>query len=327
MPNDVRAHGAGPRHRREPRPNTWLSRGVDVARGALIGTVETVPGVSGGTVALVVGVYETIITSAGHVLSGLRLALADLPRGRGGGRAREEFARVEWHVIVPLLIGMFAALVVMARLIEGWVEDNPVQSRGLFFGLVLASLAVPFSLASRAPRSPDGTSGPWSWREIAVAAGAGIVAFVVVSLPPGQVEPDPPFVLLAAALAVSALVLPGLSGSFILLTFGLYEDTLSAVNERDFGYLGVFMLGAALGLASFVKLLQWLLENHRRLTLVVLTGVMAGCLRALWPWQDEDRTLLAPGDHLGAAVGLAALGFAVVAAFVVVERRWARRAG
>jgi putative membrane protein len=154
---------------------------------------------------------------------------------------------------------------------------------------------------------------------------AAILAFVVVSLPPGDVQPSRLMIMLAAAIAVSALVLPGLSGSFLLLTFGLYEDTLAAVNERDLGYLGFFMLGAIVGLASFVKVLQWLLEHQRRLTLVILTGVMAGCLRALWPWQDDERAVHAPAEHVGAAAALAALGFVVVLAFLLAERRWAAR--
>lgn len=321
----------------------------NVIRGVLIGTVETVPGVSGGTVALVVGVYETAITSAGHLLSGVRWTIADGVRGRGLSRAKEEYARVNWRVIVPLLVGMFAALVVMARVVEGWVEDSPIESRALFFGLVLASLWVPFSLAARAkpatrsrlPRAgeEDAATGRssrrreaesagsfrWMWGDAAVAIVAAALAFVIVSIPPSQVESSRPVIVIAAAVAVSALVLPGLSGSFILLTFGLYEPTLEAVNERDLGYLAVFALGAALGLASFVKLLQWLLEHRRRITLVILTGVMAGCLRALWPWQEEDRTLLAPGDDIGTAVGLATLGFVVVLMFVLFERRWAAR--
>ncbi len=330
--------GTGARHRRPSETTAWRAHGASMVRGALIGTVETVPGVSGGTVALVVGVYETLITSAGHLLSGVRRVVVDVPRGRGTGRAAAEFQNVNWRVIVPLLIGMLVALVLMARLIEDFVEDNPVQSKALFFGLVLASLWVPFSLAAKASRTfPDDESDEptavgrlgdarWTGRDVAIAAVAAVLAFVAVSIPPGSVEPTKPVIMLAAAIAVSALVLPGLSGSFILLTFGMYEETLSAVNERDLEYLAVFAVGAAVGLASFVKLLQWLLENHRRVALVVLTGVMVGCLRALWPWQDDDRTLQAPDEHVGAALGLAALGFAVVVAVLMVERRLARRA-
>ncbi|AYY14542.1 DUF368 domain-containing protein [Actinobacteria bacterium YIM 96077] len=291
---------------------SWSARALNLVRGGLIGTVETVPGVSGGTVALVVGVYETIITSAGHFLSGLRLAIADGVRGQGLSRSAAEFRQVAWNTIVPLLAGMFAALVIMARLLETWVEDYPVQTRALFFGLVLASLWVPFSMVGR-----------WALRDVATAVVVAIAAYVVVSIPPGNMESTPLVIVLAAAVAVSALVLPGLSGSFLLLTFGLYERTLSAVNDRDMAYLGLFMLGAAIGLVSFVKLLQWLLEHHRRVALVVLTGVMAGCLRALWPWQDDDRSLGAPADDAGTAALLGVVGFLVVAVFLVIARRFA----
>ncbi|MFH0243674.1 DUF368 domain-containing protein [Streptomyces sp. HK10] len=312
--------GETQRHRaaKPPSSSSWPAHGLNLVRGALIGTAETVPGVSGGTVALVVGVYDTAIGSASRLVTGVRLALADLPRGRGPSRAVHEVRQVQWRVIVPLVVGMFAALVLMAGLVEGWVEEQPVHSRALFFGLVLASLWVPFSLASRAPL-PNGASSSWRPGEAVVALVSAAAAFVIVSLPPGEVEATPLVIVAAAAIAISALVLPGLSGSFLLLTFGLYERTLSAVNERDFGYLGLFALGALLGLASFVKLMQWLLENRQRITLVILTGVVAGCLRALWPWQDEDRALLAPDDQLGAAIGFAALGFVVVAGFAVAE--------
>lgn len=287
-------------------------------RGALIGTAETVPGVSGGTVALVVGIYDTAIGSAGHLLSSARCAIVDVPRGRGWGRAAEQFRLIQWRVIIPLLIGMATALVVMARFMETWVHDYPIHTRGLFFGLVLASLWVPYSLAARASRLLHDDAG-WRLRDFAIAVVATAAAYLVVSLPPGNIEPTPVVIVAAAAIAVSALVLPGLSGSFLLLTFGLYAPTLGAVNDRDFGYLGLFALGAIIGLGSIVKVLQWLLDHRRRITLVILTGVMAGCLRALWPWQDADRSLLAPGEHVAAAAGLAALGFAVVVAVILVE--------
>ncbi|HEX5565618.1 MAG TPA: DUF368 domain-containing protein [Streptomyces sp.] len=300
--------------------STWSSRALDLVRGALIGVAETVPGVSGGTVALVVGVYDTAIGAASRLVTGVRLALADLPRGRGLSRAAGEVRQVRWGVIVPLLLGMFAALLLTAGLVESWVSSQPVHSRALFFGLVLASLWVPFSLAAQAPL-PSGATSPWRPVELLVALVSTAAAFVIVSLPPNEVEATPLVIVAAAAIAVSALVLPGLSGSFLLLTFGLYEKTLSAVNERDFGYLGLFALGALVGLASFVKLMQWLLAHRQRITLVVLTGVVAGCLRALWPWQEDDRSLLAPGEDLGAAIGFGLLGFVVVAGFAVVEHR------
>jgi len=308
---------------RTGRAPAWTSYGVDAVRGALIGTAETVPGVSGGTVALVTRVYDTAITSAGHLITGAVRAVTDVPRGKGTARAATEFRSVAWRTVIPLLAGMAVALLVMARFMEGWVEDYPIQTRALFFGMVLASLWVPCSMASKAPRR-DGSSSAWAWNDALIALVTGVVVYIVVSLPPGNVEATAPVIILSAAVAICALVLPGLSGSFLLLTIGLYQPTLGAVNDRDFGYLGLFALGAIIGLGSIVKLLQWLLEHRKRITLVVLTGLMAGSLRALWPWQNDDRDLLAPGENLGMAITLGLVGFAVVAVVLVVEARMTR---
>jgi putative membrane protein len=276
----------------------------------MIGAAEVVPGVSGGTIALVVGVYETLIGSAGHLVSAVRLAVT-------GSRARAalELAQVRWSVVLPVGVGMVGAVVAGAALLEPVLQDHPVGARAVFAGLILASLLVPVRMVGR-----------WRPALVALAALAAAVAAVLTSLPPGSVT-DPPVVvvLAAAAVAVCALVLPGVSGSFLLLTFGLYETTLGAVNDRDLGYLGVFCLGALLGLAVFVKLLQHLLEHHRTMTLAVMTGLMGGSLRALWPWQDDDRTLLAPAGDVVTVVLLVVAGAAVVLALLAVERATARR--
>lgn len=312
-PADGGTHG---RHRR-PSQNAWRQNGANLARGALIGTVESVPGVSGGTVALVTGVYEDLIGSAGHLITAARLAIAGLRNGNGLSEARAELRRVRWAVIIPVLIGMAIGLVAAASQVETLYDDHPVQMRALFLGMVVVSLWVPASMAGL----------PWIPRDVLVLAAAAAAAFVVVSIPPGEVEPTGPAVVGSGAIAISALVLPGLSGSFLLLTMGLYERTLHAVNDRDFGYLGLFALGAIIGLVSFVKLLQWLLEHRHRVTLIVLTGVMAGGLRALWPWQDDDRHVLSPDDHVGPAIGLFAAGAALVLAIILAERHLKKRDG
>ncbi|OLT40714.1 DUF368 domain-containing protein [Saccharomonospora sp. CUA-673] len=290
-----------------------------------MGTAETVPGVSGGTVALVTRVYDTAITSAGHLITGTARAVTDIPRGKGASRAVAEYRSVAWRTVIPLLAGMAVALLVMARFMEGWVEDYPIQTRALFFGMVLASLWVPFSMATKAPRGSTGRAAPWSWSEVLIALATGVVVYFLVSLPPGNLEASAPVIVVAAAIAICALVLPGLSGSFLLLTIGLYQPTLAAVNDRDLAYIGLFALGALIGLSSIVKLLQWLLEHRQRITLVVLTGLMVGSLRALWPWQTEDRDLLAPGESLGMALTLGLVGFGVVAAVLVIEARMTRK--
>jgi putative membrane protein len=309
-PGTPGAPGEPGRHRRGST-NRWSSGLGNLVRGALIGTVEAVPGVSGGTVALVTGVYEDLIGSAGHLVSAVRRAIAGLRNRTSMSAMRTELNRVRWGVVIPVLIGMGLALVVAASQIETLYEDHPVQMRALFFGMVVVSLWVPASMVGL----------PWTGRELVIALAAAALAFVIVSIPPGHVDPTGPAILGSGAIAVSALVLPGLSGSFLLLTMGLYERTLEALNERDLGYLAMFALGAIIGLVSFVKLLQWLLEHRHRITLVVLTGIMAGGLRALWPWQDDDRRLLGPSEQVGATVGLFVAGAAFVLVVVLVERR------
>jgi putative membrane protein len=283
---------------------------LNVVRGALIGTAEVVPGISGGTVALITGVYESLITSAGHVLSGIKALVGDAPRGRGTARARAEFAQADWAVIIAVLVGMVVAVLTAARILAPWVEENPQQAFAVFFGLVLASLWVPYSLSG----------GNWRPVHYLLAGGAAVLAFVLTGLPPAEVEPTAPIVMGAGAIAICALVLPGMSGSFILLTFGLYTATMNALNERDLGYIATFGAGAVIGLVFFVKLLQWLLEHHHKVTLVVMTGLLAGSLRALWPWQDEDRTPLAPTTEVASTTALAAAGFAVIVVILILER-------
>lgn len=282
---------------------------LNLARGALIGTAEAVPGISGGTVALITGVYESLITSAGHVLSGVRLLVTDVPRGQGTARARAELGRAHWGVIIAVLVGMVIALLVAARFLVPLVEHEQQYAFALFSGLVLASLWVPYSLSG----------GRWTW-EYLVAVPVAAIAVVVFSLPAAQVtEPSPLVIMAVAAVAVCALVLPGASGSLFLLIFGLYTATFHAIDTRDFGYLGIFAVGAVIGLATLVKLLQWLLEHHRKITLVVMTGLLAGSLRALWPWQDEERNLL-PLTDIPLTIGFAVTGFVVVTAAIVAER-------
>lgn len=279
---------------------------LHAVRGALIGAAEVVPGVSGGTVALVVGLYGTLIGSASQLLTALRLLLT----GRRD-EAAEAHSHVRWVVLVPVGLGMVTALVIGARVLEPVLEEHPVGSRAVFAGLILASLVVPFRMVGR-----------WGAREVLLGVTAAAAAAVLTGLPPGTVaDPPLPVVTVAAAVAVCALVLPGVSGSFLLLTVGLYAPTLAAVNDRDLAYLGAFALGALVGLSAFVKLLQYLLTTHPKVTLAVMTGLMAGSLRALWPWQDEDRTLLAPGPDLWSVLGLVVLGVVTVFVLLAVEHR------
>lgn len=285
-----------------PSPLTLM---VHVARGATIGLSEVVPGISGGTVALIVGVYERLITSAGHFVGAARLMLTDR------AAARAEMAKVRWDVVIPVLLGMIPAVIIGARVLGPLVEDHPVPTFALFLGMSLAAITVPAAMVGPA----------WTWPRVGLAAGIALVVFLLVGVPPQQVPTHLVLVFLAAAVAVCALALPGLSGSFLLLTLGLYTPTITALNERQWVYIGVFTAGMVVGLSLFVRLLQHLLERHHVATLVVVTGIIAGAVRALWPWQDDDRTLLAPSGDLGLPVGLFFVGAAVVLVLSWLGRR------
>lgn len=285
-----------------PSPLTLM---VHVARGATIGLSEVVPGISGGTVALIVGVYERLITSAGHFVGAARLMLTDR------AAARAEMAKVRWDVVIPVLLGMIPAAIIGARVLGPLVEDHPVPTFALFLGMSLAAITVPAAMVGPA----------WTWPRVGLAAGIALVVFLLVGVPPQQVPTHLVLVFLAAAVAVCALALPGLSGSFLLLTLGLYTPTITALNERQWVYIGVFTAGMVVGLSLFVRLLQHLLERHHVATLVVVTGIIAGAVRALWPWQDDDRTLLAPSGDLGLPVGLFFVGAAVVLVLSWLGRR------
>ena len=282
----------------------------DTARGALIGFAEIVPGVSGGTIALIVGVYDTLIDGAGHLARGVARLVGDGMRGKGLSKATAHFRSVRWSVVLPIGIGMLAAIVVGAALLAPLLEAYPTGTRAVFAGLIAASLIVPARMVG----------GRWTPLEVAIGLLAAALTFVLTGLPRGaDVNPTLLIVAVAAAFAVCALVLPGVSGSYLLLTVGMYAPTLAAVNDRNFAYLGAFILGAIVGLGVFVSGLQWLLKNRRRITLVIMTGLMLGSLRALWPWQTETGGVLPPDDNLGFVLLLVIIGASAVLGIMALE--------
>ena len=298
------ADTALPRHR-NPLGN--------LLRGALIGVVETVPGVSGGTVALVTGIYDEAI-EAGHRVTAAARRLVTGPDRVAG--AQEQLRGVNWLLVLPLLVGMAAAVLTVAGPVAGLVEDHPLTMRALFLGLVAGSVLVPVRLSG----------GAWRGAEVGLFAVGAAGGLLLTSLPSTTLEPSPWVVAPAAAVAVCALVLPGVSGSFLLLSVGLYQPTLQAVDQRDLGYIAWFGLWALVGLVVIVKLMRILLTRHHRGTMVVLAGVMIGALRSLWPWQDVSGALQRPGADWLLMLLLALVGVAAVQLLVLVESRLAAHA-
>lgn len=293
----------------------------NVIRGGLIGMAELIPGVSGGTIALITGVYERVLDSGNHLVGGVKTLIAGPERWQG---FTQQLRRVDWWLLIPMLIGMAAMVLSLAGVMETFVTETPTLSRGLFLGMVTASVAVPLLMVDRARFHRE----RW-WLYALVFVVATVAAFVMTSAGGGASEIRDPqwwMVFGAAAIAICALALPGVSGSFFLLVIGLYAPTMAAIHERDLGYIAIFGLGALTGLALFIRGLHWLMEHHHTMTMFAMAGLLLGSLRALWPWQSDDGALQQPGSDVGVVGLLFVVGVIIVVVLVFVDRVLSRNA-
>ena len=290
---------------------------ANVLRGALIGMAELVPGISGGTVALVVGVYPRLLDTGAHIVDGMRSAVLGKDRAV---RTRAAFRHADWWLLGTLALGMLAMVFTMAGVLGGFVENHPEVSSGLFLGMVATSIYVPWSMARATPGGR-----PWLLALLLIAG--AVLAFSLTSLPRGEIgDPSYLLVFVAAAVAICALVLPGMSGSFLLMALGLYAPTMAAVSDRDIPYIAVFIAGAFVGIALFVKVLDRLLEDFRKPTLILMVGLMIGSLRALWPWRDDEvGGVFAPGDDWPVVLAAAIGGAIIVSIVIFAEHALSRR--
>lgn len=286
-------------------------------RGFLIGLAELVPGISGGTVALVVGIYERALNAGMSLIDVAKSIFQDRPAVGSKIRA------VDWWLLIPVGMAMITAVFSMSGVMHTFVTQHEQTARALFLGMVAMSILVPLQMTYK----PDLKAKPWVWVFFILAA---VAAFFATGFTAAPVENPPLFVVfLAAMFAVIALIMPGVSGSFLLLALGLYAPVMGSVSNREWDVIGVFVLGAGVGLIVFIRTMSWLLSNHRTITLVTMAGLMLGSLRALWPWQDSEAALLAPtsGADLAANLGWVVLGVAVVGFTLIAERRLAHRSG
>ena len=270
-------------------------------KGFCMGAADVVPGVSGGTMALILGIYEELIQA-------IRSVVMAFIRRLYQGRLREALNGVPWPFLLALGMGILTAILSLARVI-GWMLGNyPVYVWSFFFGLVLASVVAVGRQMDR------WTAGTVSW----MIMGA-LGAYWVVGIVPINTPETPLFLFLSGAVAICAMILPGISGSFILVLLGKYQFVLNAVNQRDFLILFIFGMGAAAGLLCFVRLLNWLLLRYRTWTLASLVGLMMGSLRKVWPWKltgsgvyDVNHMPTQFSSEVMTAVGLMVLGLLAV---------------
>ena len=309
---DVDSHpedsGAGEGSAR-PRTTGLLSLIPIYLRGLAMGAADIVPGVSGGTMALILGIYERLINSLRS------LARPPFLRSLLRGRLGHAFDQVDGVFLLALAAGIFTSVLALAQLLTSLLEARPVLVYAFFFGLVLASV---FLVARRIRRIT-----PASWALFALGT---VAAFVLVGMSPADTPDTAWFLFLSGAVAISALLLPGISGAFVLVLLGKYSFVLAAVSRGDLVALGAVGAGAVFGLLSFTQLLGWLFRRYHDATLALLCGVMFGSLRKIWPWQTEASgqqvnflpasdswaAVFAGGDGLAWVLLLAVLGAALV---------------
>lgn len=282
-----------------------------VVRGFCMGAADIVPGVSGGTIALVFGIYERLID---NVRRGARALAAlirlDLPE------FRRRMGTIEWLFLLPLAVGLLTAVAVLSSLIEQLLHDYPEEMAGLFLGLVLGSVVVAWQLL----RQPSAAT-------FTIMLLVGVVAFVLLGLQSGPAV-DPPLWAYfgAGAIAICAMILPGISGSFLLLMMGMYAAVLGAVHDRNLLVLLVFTLGATVGLALFSTALGHLLDHYHDELLAALIGLMLGSVRVLWPWPHgvgiisdvAGESIPGTGLEMPTSTQWAAPTALAVAAFLIV---------
>ena len=239
-----------------------------VLRGICMGTADVIPGVSGGTVALIMGIYDELV---GTIASIDQRVVGALVRGRIAGVLR----LINATFLIPLLFGIGLAIVSLAKLITWLLATHPQPVWGLFTGLILVS-------ALFVARQVKG----WSVLQWVLTVVGVAVGYLVTTLVPVETGTESYKFVLAGMVAICAMILPGISGSFLLVVMGKYQQVFGAVHEREFGIIALFGVGAVIGLLGFSRLLKRLLARFHAETMAFLVGLMLGSLRKVWPFRN-----------------------------------------
>ena len=286
-----------------------LFKYVGVAfKGACMGAADVIPGVSGGTIAFLMGIYQELLDSIKSVNGeAFKLLLK--------GKIADFWKHINGNFLASLFVGILLSVFSLARLMKYLLEFHPIPLWSFFFGLILASAIYILKGLDK-----------WSLQNIiSLLIGVGVAAFICVASP-AQTPDALWFIFLSGAIAICAMILPGISGSFILLLLGKYAFVMTAVTELNIPVLAVFAVGCAVGIVSFSHFLSWLLKKFYMLTIALLSGFMLGSLLKVWPWkvpgaaegfdypalpaQFEQVTGL--DAQLGTSIAFAVLGLAIV---------------
>lgn len=241
-------------------------------KGAGMGAADVVPGVSGGTIAFVTGIYERLLNAIKSVdLDAIKLFF--------GGQFKAFWQHIDGTFLLVLFSGLLGSIISLAKIITYLLAHHPLFVWSFFFGLIIASV---IHIAKQIKQ--------WNMTNIAALLVGTVIAFLITSISPSSIEPQAWFFFVAGAIAICAMILPGISGSFILLLMGMYSHVLQAVNDRDFVLLILFMAGCGVGLLCFSRFLSWLLARFHEATFALLAGFLIGSLNVLWPWKQVIST-------------------------------------
>ena len=268
--------------------------GLLALKGIAMGAADVVPGVSGGTIAFITGIYTELVESIKRI-NGASLKLLFT------GKIAAFWKAVNANFLLTLVGGIAVSILSLARLITHLLATQPILVWALFFGLVLASTWVV---------SKD--IGRWNMKTVTSFAVGAAVAFYITVATPAQTPDTLWFIFLCGAIAICAMILPGISGSFVLVLLGKYFYVMEAVKEMNLTVIAVFICGATLGITSFSRALSYTLRHFHDVTIALLAGFMLGSLNKVWPWKDAAESNILPDDRLWEAVGLAAAGFVLV---------------
>ncbi|MDE6871293.1 MAG: DUF368 domain-containing protein [Bacteroidales bacterium] len=295
-------------------------------KGAGMGAADVVPGVSGGTIAFMTGIYEDLVNSINAInLTAVKLLFTF--------RFKEFWKHINGSFLLSLFAGILVSVLSLAKLMQFLLASFPIQTWAFFFGLIVASS---FYILRDIKE----------WKiDDALTLTAGIALGVIVcTLSPTQTPDDLWFIFICGAIAICAMILPGISGSFILLILGKYEYMMGAIVEMNIGVLAVFGAGAVVGIISFSKFLHWLLARYHRATLIILAGFIIGSLVKVWPWSNMEAIarsqhpeFIGDGDsismmlmngqidyHIVGAICFAVLGIAIVVAIQTLSGKMSK---
>ena len=249
-------------------------------KGFCMGASDVVPGVSGGTMAFILGIYEELIDAIKSFdLKSLQF-LVTL-------KFRPLLDRISWQFLLAVGIGILVAIFSLSKLLSWLLQNRPVFIWSFFLGLILASV---LSVSRRVEA--------WKILTWLCLVGGTLGSYFLVGLVPVATPNDYWFLFLCGAVAICAMILPGISGSYILVLLGKYQYVLDAVNHRDFLVLGLVAAGACVGIIAFSRILGWLLKNYHDLMVATLTGLMIGSLRKVWPWKETLESVVDSHGHM-----------------------------